>query len=428
MTCGTCIAGPFVPPQPRPPPQPPPPPLPPPPPPSPQPPTPVPPPGLPSLLSSGEDSVSAPDDASGGLLALAVIAPICVVVLGGVVGWLLYQRSRRASRARRRLERLGTGPRAPRANVPLAVVAEPARRVNGALASEAGAPAAVTPPAYGALASKASAYLESLAATTPAARRVDGALASKSGAAPAPADEQHDERNRGSRLVAATRRRRSAAIRIQAAVRGRLARRLRRRLAAAAAEAARKQKLAQQQAAAQRELQAKRAREAADNTQQAVAQRLIGGVVAAWQSANGPALCDLLAALDAPELTRYFGACAEARQLLPPGSDAAATRRAYLLAIKRVHPDKLGAGASVTERVAAAAIFDVLRDAHEREAEAATQAAAAARARAEAEKAAKLAAARAEVERAAQLAAQLAANRAARKSRPMGEDPTHKRH
>jgi hypothetical protein len=98
-----------------------------------------------------------------------------------------------------------------------------------------------------------------------------------------------------------------------------------------------------------------------------VLQRLIGAVVAAWQSANGPALCDLLAALDAPELTRYFGACAEARQLLPPGSDAAATRRAYLLAIKRVHPDKLGAGASVTERVAAAAIFDVLRDAHERE-------------------------------------------------------------
>ena len=249
------------------------------------------------------------------------------------------------------------------------------------------------------------------------ARCVDGSLDARAGA-PAAANGLRDEANRRSRLAAESRRRRAAAIRIQAAVRSRLARRLRRRLAAAAAEAATQQKLAQQRAAAQRELQAKRAREEADNTQQAELQQQVGSVVASWQSAHGPALRDLLAALDAPELTRHCGACAEARQLLPPGSDAAATRRAYLLAIKRVHPDKLGAGASMTERVAAAAIFDVLRDAQEREAEAASLLLASKNERAAAAAYAK---AQAEVQKAAEKAAQSAAERAARKSRSKGQ-------
>ena len=57
---------------------------------------------------------------------------------------------------------------------------------------------------------------------------------------------------------------------------------------------------------------------------------------------------------------------------MPPSSDAAAMRRAYLLAIKRVHPDKLGTDSSLMERLAASAIFDVLREAHERGAGAAS--------------------------------------------------------
>ena len=44
------------------------------------------------------------------------------------------------------------------------------------------------------------------------------------------------------------------------------------------------------------------------------------------------------------------------------------TRRAYLHAIKRIHPDKLGAGAGSTQRIAAAAVFEALRQAHEEEA------------------------------------------------------------
>jgi len=82
----------------------------------------------------------------------------------------------------------------------------------------------------------------------------------------------------------------------------------------------------------------------------------------------------LLAALDDPSLTRLLGACAEASVRMPPSSDAAAMRRAYLLAIKRVHPDKLGTDSTLTERLTANAIFDVLREAHERGAGAASSA------------------------------------------------------
>ena len=51
---------------------------------------------------------------------------------------------------------------------------------------------------------------------------------------------------------------------------------------------------------------------------------------------------------------------------LPVGSDEGAVRRAYLRAIKRVHPDKVSAQAPAQERFAAAAIFDALREANER--------------------------------------------------------------
>ena len=45
---------------------------------------------------------------------------------------------------------------------------------------------------------------------------------------------------------------------------------------------------------------------------------------------------------------------------------AAATRRAYLRVIKRIHPDKLNAGAGSVEVVAAEQIFAALREASER--------------------------------------------------------------
>lgn len=109
-----------------------------------------------------------------------------------------------------------------------------------------------------------------------------------------------------------------------------------------------------------------RTRETAENAQRAVLQRLISSVVGAWSTAHGPALRSLLAALDDPSLTQLLGACAEVSIRLPLSSNAAAMRRAYLLAIKRVHPDKLGADSTLTERLTAGAIFDVLREAHER--------------------------------------------------------------
>ena len=147
----------------------------------------------------------------------------------------------------------------------------------------------------------------------------------------------------------------------------------------------------------------------------------VAAVVGAWRQRHGPWLRTLLAALDAPELRTILGTgtvwtrahprvavlgrlpdppgakarlgvalgasrgpvgtpCprhthAEARLVptigldctavctkLPPGSDDAAVRRAYLHAIKRVHPDKLAASTPPQERVAAAAVFDALRE------------------------------------------------------------------
>jgi len=161
-------------------------------------------------------------------------------------------------------------------------------------------------------------------------------------------------------------RRHGAAVTIQTASRGRSARRRLRRLVAAAATAAAQQERASRQASQAHELRSMRAREAAESTQRAVLQRLVGSVVGSWSKAYGPGLRGLLAALDDPSLTRLLGACAEASARMPLSSDAAAMRRAYLLAIKRVHPDKLGTDSTLTERLTANAIFDVLREAHER--------------------------------------------------------------
>jgi len=169
-------------------------------------------------------------------------------------------------------------------------------------------------------------------------------------------------------------RRHGAAVTIQTASRGRSARRRLRRLVAAAAAAAERQERASRQTSQAHELRSMRARETAESTQRAVLQRLISSVVGTWSKAHGPTLRGLLAALDDPSLTRLLGACAEASVRMPPSSDAAAMRRAYLLAIKRVHPDKLGTDSTLTERLTANAIFDVLREAHERGAGAASSA------------------------------------------------------
>ena len=138
-------------------------------------------------------------------------------------------------------------------------------------------------------------------------------------------------------------------------------------MVAAAANTAEQRERFSREASKARELQSMQARETAENTQRAVLQRLVSSVVGTWSAAHGPALRNLLAALDDPALTRLLGACAEAKVRLPPSSDTAAMRRAYFLAIKRVHPDKLGKDATLTERLTANAIFGVLREAHERD-------------------------------------------------------------
>lgn len=99
--------------------------------------------------------------------------------------------------------------------------------------------------------------------------------------------------------------------------------------------------------------------------EQARKERVVA-VVARWQQQNGPWLRTLLAALDAPELGAILGLCKSVCTKLPAGSDEGAVRRAYLRAIKRVHPDKVSAQAPAQERFAAAAIFDALREANER--------------------------------------------------------------
>ena len=105
--------------------------------------------------------------------------------------------------------------------------------------------------------------------------------------------------------------------------------------------------------------------------QEQVGKERVVAVVARWQQQNGPRLRTLLAALDAPELecvcTKLL--CRSVCTKLPAGSDEAAVRRAYLQAIKRVHPDKLSAQAPAQERFAAAAVFDALREANESAAE-----------------------------------------------------------
>ena len=99
--------------------------------------------------------------------------------------------------------------------------------------------------------------------------------------------------------------------------------------------------------------------------EQARKERVVA-VVTRWQQQNGPWLRTLLAALDAPELGAILGLCKSVCTKLPAGSEEAAVRRAYLRAIKRVHPDKVSAQAPAQERFAAAAIFDALREANER--------------------------------------------------------------
>lgn len=162
----------------------------------------------------------------------------------------------------------------------------------------------------------------------------------------------------------------AAATAIQAAARARTARRRRRRLAAEAAAAAEKHELAERQDRRVAELEARRAHEADEGERRASLQRMVGAVVCAWRSAHDrDGLRGLLCALDAPELVALLGACAGACAKLPRAdvNDEAATRRAYLRALKLLHPDKLGASATLTERVAAAAIFEALREEHEEE-------------------------------------------------------------
>ena len=78
-----------------------------------------------------------------------------------------------------------------------------------------------------------------------------------------------------------------------------------------------------------------------------------------------PQLRSLLGALDAPELVKMLPLCAACCTQLPEDADAAKVRKAYLLTIRRIHPDKLAGQPKVRERAAASAIFDALRAAHD---------------------------------------------------------------
>ena len=223
-----------------------------------------------------------------------------------------------------------------------------------------------------------SAYSTSSVATPPtdsAASLAAAALAAAAAAVPTrtrPASSSHARASAPGLPGWQGLRRHGAAITIQTAARGRSARRRLRLLQKLAATAAAGHQSASRKAAQAQELRSMRARESAESAQRAVQQRLVSSVVGSWSKAHGPGLRGLLAALDDPSLTQLLGVCAEASVRMPPSSDAAAMRRAYLLAIKRVHPDKLGTDSSLTEHLAASAIFDVLREAHERGAGAAS--------------------------------------------------------
>ena len=95
------------------------------------------------------------------------------------------------------------------------------------------------------------------------------------------------------------------------------------------------------------------------------AQIRASAVVGAWVAAHGPQLRSLLGALDAPELVKMLPLCAACCTQLPDDADAAKVRKAYLLTIRRIHPDKLAGQPKVRERAAASAIFDALRAAHD---------------------------------------------------------------
>ena len=76
---------------------------------------------------------------------------------------------------------------------------------------------------------------------------------------------------------------------------------------------------------------------------------------------SGPELAPLLSGVAASP--GQHGATPSSPRL--PPRDAAEVRRAYLHAIKRIHPDKLGGGASAAQRLAAAAVFEALREAEQ---------------------------------------------------------------
>ena len=70
--------------------------------------------------------------------------------------------------------------------------------------------------------------------------------------------------------------------------------------------------------------------------------------------------CDLYVGL-----VKLLPLCAACTAQLPADADAARVRKAYLLTIRKIHPDKLPGQPKVRERAMASALFDALRAAHE---------------------------------------------------------------
>ena len=125
--------------------------------------------------------------------------------------------------------------------------------------------------------------------------------------------------------------------------------------------------LAMRQADRVAQLHAAWAHQQRQQERQAQLQVRVAAVVGEWRRAHGPALRGLLAALDAPEVCALLAVSASACTKLADGTDLGARRRAYLNAVRRLHPDKLASGAKLREKVAAAAIFDCLREAYDKE-------------------------------------------------------------